>query len=143
MDRGCLGDPTGSGSTVSTTEYIANEEALRALLASPAGPVGKMLGGAGRRVETEAKRLASQPGRGRTYRRGNVTHIASAPGDPPAVDTGHLRASISSKLAVDEGGLHARIGSNLNKAVYLELGTRRMAARPFLRPALDSIRRGS
>jgi very-short-patch-repair endonuclease len=34
-------------------------------------------------------------GAGRVYTRKGITHVASAPGDPPAVDTGRLRASIS------------------------------------------------
>ncbi len=32
--------------------------------------------------------------------------------------------------------LTVRVGSNVEYAKYLELGTRRMAARPWLRPAL-------
>lgn len=117
-----------------------HDEALRQLLDSPDGPTGRYLHAAGLAVQSAAKRLASTPGRGRTYTRGNVTHVASAPGDPPAVDTGRLRASISSELARDAQGLHARVGSRYDVALFLELGTRRMAARPFLRPALPAAK---
>ena len=45
---------------------------------------------------------------------------------------GRLRTSIGSEVK----GLVASIGSNVNYAIYQELGTRKMAAQPYLRPAL-------
>lgn len=128
MDRGCLGDRVGEGAPPDLYADLLGQVA------------GKYLGACGLAVQTEAKRLASQPGRGRTYRRGGVVHVASAPGDPPAPDTGRLRASIGSELARDAKGLHARVGSRYPVAVWLELGTRRTAPRPFLRPALPAAR---
>lgn len=49
-----------------------------------------------------------------------------------AVDTGRLRGSISH--ATDDTS--AYIGTNVEYAPYVELGTRKMAARPFLRNAI-------
>lgn len=49
-----------------------------------------------------------------------------------AVDTGRLRGSISH--ATDEEA--AYIGTNVEYAPYVELGTYKMAARPFLRNAV-------
>lgn len=49
-----------------------------------------------------------------------------------AVDTGRLRASISH--ASDENS--AYIGTNVEYAPYVELGTRKMATRPFLKNAV-------
>lgn len=49
------------------------------------------------------------------------------------VDTGRLRNSITS--TVDSGEKAAYIGSNVEYAPYVELGTSRMKAQPFLRPA--------
>lgn len=51
-----------------------------------------------------------------------------------AVDTGRLRGSISH--AHDDEA--AYIGTNVEYAPYVELGTRRMAARPFLRNAVSN-----
>lgn len=51
-----------------------------------------------------------------------------------AVDTGRLRGSISH--AHDEDS--AYIGTNVEYAPYVELGTYRMAARPFLRNAVSN-----
>lgn len=79
----------------------------------------------------------STEGRGRSYRRGRTAvHVASAAGDAPAVDTGRLRQSITA-LKVDDG--HWRVGTNVVYAPYLEFGTRRMAARPFMRVAVRKV----
>ena len=48
------------------------------------------------------------------------------------VDTGALRASITSKPA----GMRCDIGTNVEYAIYQEFGTYKMAAHPFLVPAL-------
>lgn len=49
------------------------------------------------------------------------------------VDTGHLRRSITKEV----DGKEARIGTNIHYAPYVELGTVKMKAQPYLRPALD------
>lgn len=49
------------------------------------------------------------------------------------VDTGRLRNSITH--TVDGGALEAYIGTNVEYAPHVELGTRNMDAQPFLRPA--------
>lgn len=49
------------------------------------------------------------------------------------VDTGNLRGSITH--AVDAGDNAVYIGTNVEYAPYVELGTSRQEAQPFLRPA--------
>lgn len=49
------------------------------------------------------------------------------------VDTGRLRASISH--AVDESDEAAYIGTNVEYAPYVEYGTSKMKAQPYLKPA--------
>ena len=49
------------------------------------------------------------------------------------VDTGNLRGSITHE--VDTGGDAVYIGTNVEYAPYVELGTSRQKAQPFLRPA--------
>lgn len=49
------------------------------------------------------------------------------------VDTGNLRGSITH--AVDAGDNAVYIGTNVKYAPYVELGTSRQKAQPFLRPA--------
>lgn len=58
----------------------------------------------------------------------------SRPGDPPYKQTGHLRRSVA--WEVNASDRLVRIGTNLKYGLYLELGTRKMAARPWLRRML-------
>lgn len=52
------------------------------------------------------------------------------------VDTGRLRSSISHRLGRDARGPYAEVGTNVQYAPFVEFGTRRAAAQPYLRPAL-------
>ena len=78
------------------------------------------------------KRIRNGPATGRVYRRRNVTHQASAPGEAPASDTGRLRNSVTFKRIND---LTITVGSRLAYASYLEFGTRNIARRPAWAPA--------
>lgn len=84
--------------------------------------------------------LLSTPGSGRTYRRGRVFHRASAPGAPPAVDTGKYRASWTYQVGEDAQGPYVDIGTNDKRGPWLEHGTRRMKARPHARVAANALR---
>jgi HK97 gp10 family phage protein len=88
-------------------------------------------------VQAEARQsILKGPKTGRVYvRRGRIRHRASAPGQPPASDTGTLARSIV--IDVDKDKVTASVGSNVKYAPFLELGTSRMAARPFLKRALE------
>src|SRR6185436_646816 len=88
-------------------------------------------------VQAEARQsILKGPKTGRVYvRRGRIRHRASAPGQPPASDTGTLARSIV--IDVDKDKMTASVGSNVKYAPFLELGTSRMAARPFLKRALE------
>jgi len=74
---------------------------------------------------------------GRVYRRGNITHQASAPGEPPATDTGTL---VSSIYYESDNPLSSTIGSRLAYAYFLEFGTLRTAPRPAWMPATEANR---
>lgn len=111
-------------------------------------------------VETDAKRSVQGGGKtGKTYKRSEIKrgrgknrkvvgykfHRASAPGEAPATDTGRLVSNISTLVALDgmeaEIGVFGKIvddeGEARNYARDLEFGTTKMAARPFLQPALE------
>lgn len=64
----------------------------------------------------------------------------SVPGSGPAVRSGRLWGSITWRLGEDAVSPYADIGSAVFYAPFVELGTRFMAARPFLRPALQAAR---
>jgi HK97 gp10 family phage protein len=63
---------------------------------------------------------------------GGSPHHASQPGDPPNVDTGFLRGSVDVEAM---GETQAMVGVGAEYGLYLEYGTSKMAARPFLTPA--------
>jgi len=76
----------------------------------------------------------------RTYYSYNkrIPHHPSVAGNPPAVDTGTLRRSITYR--VDEKEKTGYVGSTIMNppyGAYLEYGTSRMKPRPWLRPALE------
>ena len=84
---------------------------MRELFESTRGPMAKDLLRRSTRIERTAKRLAP-------------------------VDTGRLRASVTHALEEDVRGLVGVIGTDVEYAPYVELGTSRAGAQPFLRPAL-------
>lgn len=84
-------------------------------------------------AEGIAKILLSQPGTGRIYQRGKtVEHRASSPGEPPAPDTGRLRASITTEVVRGAREVVGIVTANTEYAAGLELGTEKIKARPYL-----------
>lgn len=76
---------------------------------------------------------------GREYRvRGTRrTYTASAPGEAPASMLGDLRRSVRvSQPETTLDGVRCAVGSDLDKALMLEKGTSRMAARPAWEPTM-------
>jgi HK97 gp10 family phage protein len=63
---------------------------------------------------------------------------SSRPGEPPRMRTGHLRSSIYREKVAD---MHHRVTVGAEYGVYVEYGTRNMAARPFFRPAIELHKR--
>lgn len=53
------------------------------------------------------------------------------------VDTGYLRSTIEVELY--DNGRKARVTARAHYALFVELGTRFMAPRPYLGPATDEI----
>jgi hypothetical protein len=80
------------------------------------------------------------PKTGRIYKRGAVSHRASAPGEAPANDLGFLAQSL--RIQVTDRNT-VNLSALAPYAVHLEYGTRNMAPRPFLRPAGEKAGRNS
>jgi len=84
-----------------------------------------------------AQEKVRQPGSGELYQKtASVTHRASRPGEPPATDTGRLLDSLTSDVKVRAGDVTGLVMAQTEYAAALELGTDKMAARPFLRPSV-------
>jgi phage gpG-like protein len=65
----------------------------------------------------------------------------NASGRPgPNVITGRLRGSITWRPGEDEISPYVDVGTNVFYAPFVELGTSRAPAYPFLRPALEAAR---
>ncbi len=83
-------------------------------------------------LRNAALEVLGQNGSGRIYGK----HVASAPGQPPAPDTGNLRRNWRQAVLAYPNGkglginIHMRITSDVFYADFLEHGTRKMAARP-------------
>lgn len=93
---------------------------------------------------TAIRSIQTGPKTGRVYRRRGVEHQASAPGEAPASDTGHLVQNSGTRYEPDV--LTGFVTFSAAYAAPLEFGTVNMEPRPFLRPALaanaDAIRDG-
>jgi HK97 gp10 family phage protein len=90
------------------------------------------------RVRTEAiKSLHDGNKSGRVYKRGAVTHRASAPGEAPATDTGRLANSITAYAGANGEAFTVAGRGTAKYAALLEFGTSKIAPRPFMFPALE------
>tara|TARA_R100000654_G_scaffold16800_4_gene35211 strand:- start:759 stop:1208 length:450 start_codon:yes stop_codon:yes gene_type:complete len=80
------------------------------------------------------KSIQSGPKSGKIYQRYNPTrtHKASAPGEAPASDTGNLVRNIRVKQKSQD---IVTVESGAHYSKFLEYGTSKMQARPFLFPA--------
>ncbi len=81
------------------------------------------------------------PKSGRVYKRGAVTHQASAPGQYPASDQGILATSIA-MIPPQPGNIVGQVGTSVAYGPMLEFGTSRMAARPWLFPSFVKAKIG-
>ena len=95
--------------------------------------------GTAQNIRTKAiKSIQRPPKTGATYQKTKPKrrHVASAPGQAPATDTGRLAGDIKADIS----GKRAEVYTDLEYAAPLEFGTRNMAARPFMLPAMESER---
>lgn len=95
------------------SRIVLHQEALNELLNGPDGDVAKDILRRTIQVERAAKQLCP-------------------------VDTGRLRSSVTHELDRDGQGIVGVVGTDVDYAPYVEFGTSRASAQPFLRPALGA-----
>ena len=92
------------------------------------------------KVQREAQRLVNQvAGPTKDF----PDRPVSKPGEPPHIRTGTLKVGIDEETFRRGSEFVGRVGPTGPSAKYgswLEEGTRKMAKRPYLRPALDAMR---
>jgi len=90
-------------------------------------------------LERNIKIDLSKKGTGRQYGK----HQASAPGKPPAPDTGILRSSMIHEIEKSRDVIDGYVGveRSVEYALYMELGTKNIVPRPYLRPAITRNRK--
>lgn len=64
----------------------------------------------------------------------NTTEMHQKASRKVAVDTGHLRRSITTEFS--DGGLTGRVYTDVEYGIYQEFGTRFQSGTPFMRPSL-------
>ena len=96
--------------------------------------------GAGRKIYvTGYTRKSGEKGKKR--RRKKIIFEPSKAPDPPHVRTGNLRASIATAPTKHDSVVVGPMSPPAPYGQHLEFGTRNMAARPFMRPALMRTRK--
>ena len=125
--------------TIMTFKFSGVEDATKALEKVKEDldqDMKEILLGGGQLIRGEAVRSIQQGSKsGKTYKKYNPTrtHKASAPGEAPASDTGFLVSNIRVKEQKDV----VVVSSEASYSKFLEFGTSKMLARPFLFPAFE------
>jgi HK97 gp10 family phage protein len=88
-------------------------------------------------MNTAKQSIQQSSSSGVTYEKYNPrrTHTASSAGNPPNTDTGFLVSNIHA--VIDPDRLGGSVESRADYSGFLEFGTSKMKARPYLQPALE------
>jgi len=114
------------------------DAATQAVRQAVAAELNKAVYASAQKVVAEAKKSILDGNKsGRTYKRRTVSHKASAPGEAPASDTGRLVNSLHAQAGGPGEALAIAGSSSVKYAKMLEFGTSKIAARPFMIPALE------
>ena len=116
------------------------QDALKSLEKDLEQPFREVILGGAQLIRGEAiKSIQTGPKSGRIYEKYNPrrTHQASAPGQAPASDTGNLVSQIIVRPKTHD---EVAVESNALYSSFLEFGTSKMLARPFLFPATERSR---
>ena len=121
--------------TIKNKKQFLNKLRIR-LVKNPDRKSEAVMESATRMVMNDVIQSINNKGKGRIYYRKGIPHQASAPGDPPATDTGELKRNIAMSVTKRGRTLIGKVFSGMEYSVHLEFGTSKMEKRPFMGPAL-------
>ena len=104
---------------------------------------GKAIGKCCALIQAEAQRGMTETQTNADVTYGKHNHHPSLANNPPAVDTGLLRMSITYTVEETQGKIIGKVGSTLQNppyGAYQEYGTSRMQPRPWLKPAIEKTK---
>lgn len=110
----------------------SHSDRLKRMAARTPQEVARALYSAGQLIELDAERSITSGAVS------GANHIPSNPGQPPNADTHFLDSNIETEIG---GPGLVTVTSKANYSAALEYGTSRMAARPFMRPAVERNRK--
>lgn len=116
--------------TITVPNLQAVQNAITQYGARAEAEIAKALDATGQSIINGVRKQMRSSKSGRRYKRGKIgrDHIASAPYEAPAVDTGRLINDSIYKTSISP--LELVVGSNVKYSEHLEFGTRNMAPRP-------------
>ena len=90
-------------------------------------------------VRNETVQTLSGARSGRTYYVPSThkKYTASAPGEAPASATGHLRQNIRAEIETKQADIIGYVGTEDDYGAILEMGSRYILPRPWLRPSFE------
>ena len=122
-----------------TFRVTIDDRELQRILRETPGKADDLIEGLAREGQALVMRSFNTSPPGQTYRRGRVAHVASVAGYPPNIDTGKLMNAI---YIYKPRALQRMISTgDTDYAAMLEFGTSKMAARPFMRPMVEELRK--
>lgn len=110
----------------------SHSDRLKRMVQRTPREVARALYSAGQLIELDAERSITSGAVS------GVNHIPSNPGQPPNADTHFLDSNIETEIG---GPGLVTVTSKANYSAALEWGTSKMAARPFMRPAVERNRK--
>lgn len=120
-----------------STRVTRRAEYAKAINAYKTGVERVIASGVQDTMNTAKQSIQQSSSSGVTYEKYNPrrTHTASSAGNPPNSDTGFLVSNIHAVIDADRLG--GSVESRADYSGFLEFGTSKMKARPYLQPALE------
>jgi hypothetical protein len=124
--------------TVKSLQDVAAQRMLGAVILVKNATVETLTGQRHGRMYKVPTTGRGRIGEGRSKAGTGVWYRASAPGEAPAVRLDALRGSVDYKVHGEGKTIMGDVGTRLPYGKYLEYGTLRMSARPWLRKTFEA-----